>query len=166
MARPPKIKASGFLPEGAAAAIRRVANKALGLAMLVLAAVLAAALFGFTPGDPSFNIAADRAAGNPLGRPGSILADLMLQALGLAALLPPAALAVYGLRLGFTGAGPSRPWLRLLSLIAAAWLLAVALGPFPLPIAWSLPAGAGGFLGRVPLDWVTRLGGPGLTTPV
>ncbi|MFN3288752.1 MAG: DNA translocase FtsK 4TM domain-containing protein, partial [Sphingomonadaceae bacterium] len=132
----------------AAASGLRVWPRLRGLAVLGLGAGLAAALAGYVPGDPSLNVAAPGPVANPLGAAGAVSADLLLQALGLAALVPVAILLAQGGRL-LAGGAITRPRWRLLAGLAATLLaaLALALGVAPGLLA-QLPAGAGGALGQ------------------
>lgn len=132
----------------AAASGWRVWPRLRGLAALGLGAGLAAALAGYAPGDPSLNVAAPGPVANPLGAAGAVSADLLLQALGLAALVPVAILLAQGGRL-LAGGAITRPRWRLLAGLAATLLaaLALALGVAPELVA-QLPAGPGGALGQ------------------
>ncbi len=131
----------------AVASVARVWPRLRGLALVALALALAAALAGYQPLDPSLNVAAAGPVANPLGPLGAVVADLLLQGLGLAALVPVAVLLGRGGRL-LAGGALTRPRLRLLAGLLAMLLaaLALALGwpPSWLPL---LPAGPGGLLG-------------------
>ena len=77
-------------------AMRRIVRRNLtaisGLALLALSAAIAASLATWTVDDPSLSHATDRDPRNALGLPGAVVADLIMQFFGLAAialLLPP-----------------------------------------------------------------------------
>ncbi|MBW7852408.1 MAG: DNA translocase FtsK 4TM domain-containing protein [Rhodospirillales bacterium] len=149
MAQPGSRAKGGFLPAGAAETLRRRLLQLVGLAMLAAALLGLVALLTYTPRDASLNTAADVVAGNALGGVGAIAADLMLQTLGVAALLPLAALALWGGRLLMTAAVPGRFWLRVAALVAGASLAALPLSLLATPAGWRLPAGVGGFVGTL-----------------
>ncbi len=74
-------------------------NEAAGVVYLLGAIVLALSLVSFHPSDPSWNTATPQhRAVNLIGRAGSFSADLLYQALGLAAWLIPVGLGVMAIR--------------------------------------------------------------------
>ncbi len=90
--------------------LARRAAEALGLGLLAAALIVAVALWGYDPNDPSLNHATAGPSTNPLGSFGASIADVLQQTLGLAAwlvvLIPP----LWALRLIF--AKPlDWPWL-------------------------------------------------------
>jgi S-DNA-T family DNA segregation ATPase FtsK/SpoIIIE len=103
---------------------RRLAEIAgLLLAMGGIAIILALATYN--PRDPSLNTATSQPATNLVGPVGSVLADFLLQGVGVAGLLPPVAMLVWAWRIaGRRGIG--NPWVRLLCLIIAVPSLAAA----------------------------------------
>ena len=92
-------------------AIRRIVKRnisaTLGLGLLSFAAALAASLATWTVDDPSLSHATDHAARNVLGVPGAILADLVMQFLGIAGMLLLVPPVVWAWRMVF--ATPSDP---------------------------------------------------------
>jgi S-DNA-T family DNA segregation ATPase FtsK/SpoIIIE len=125
--------------------IRRL-KEAGGAAILLLALALLLAILSYNPGDPSLNLATDRAPTNLVGHAGAIAADLVLQSLGLAGfmlVLVPAAWGWQILRHRRAGLW----WLRLLLLPAAVLALAMALAAIGPSASWFLPVGFGGFAG-------------------
>ncbi|MFX5680442.1 DNA translocase FtsK 4TM domain-containing protein, partial [Acinetobacter baumannii] len=64
-----------LLPEAAQAFLRRRSVETIGLALILVAAMLAAALASYNPADPSLNRAAAMAPRNLLGLPGAFTAD-------------------------------------------------------------------------------------------
>ena len=129
-----------------AARARRAARIAAGGGLIVVALLVAVALLGYDPRDPSSDTVTGAAARNPLGAGGAWLADALLAAIGwaAAALLP--ATVVAGVRL-LRGRGVAK-WRRYAAAtLAGALALAAAIGlALPDPQA-ALPAGTGGGLG-------------------
>ena len=76
-----------------------IVRRSCGLALLVLAGGLLAALVTFDSNDPSFDVATSREAVNWLGGLGSYSASLLYELMGLAALLLPLPLAAWSWRL-------------------------------------------------------------------
>jgi S-DNA-T family DNA segregation ATPase FtsK/SpoIIIE len=139
--------------------LRRIARRniagAVGLGTIALAAAVAASLATWTVDDPSFSHATDHAARNVLGVPGAIVADLMMQFLGLAAtlfLVPP---VIWAWRLLFNL--PARSGrIAFIAWIVGFLAAAAALATMPVIGTWPLPTGLGGVAG----DLLARL--PGL----
>jgi S-DNA-T family DNA segregation ATPase FtsK/SpoIIIE len=126
------------------AAVRRLLEAA-GLLLLCGVGLAAAALATWSVDDPSLSNASGGEPANLLGYSGAVMADLMLQGLGLAAmllLLPP---LVWSTRL-------FRHKTTLYGRAVFAWLLAAplaagAVSALPAPASWPLPIGLGGFVG-------------------
>ncbi|MGY9013776.1 MAG: DNA translocase FtsK 4TM domain-containing protein [Rhodospirillales bacterium] len=85
-----------LLSDAALDFLRRRAFEAGGFVLLALAALLAAMLISYTPGDPSLNAVTDTKPGNLLGVPGAYAADFLLQTFGLAGVLPIVVLTTWG----------------------------------------------------------------------
>ena len=88
--------------------VRRNLSAISGLALLALSAAIAASLATWTVDDPSLSHATDLDPRNALGVPGAVVADLIMQFFGLAAialLLPP---VVWAWRLVFGRDGKIR----------------------------------------------------------
>ena len=137
-------------------AIRRFLRNRLlevaGLAILVAVLTFAVALMTWSNGDPSFSNAVDGPVANWLGRPGAIVADELIQLLGLAVIAFAAIPLIWATRLlghaSITGAfGKMASWL------AATLLLAGALSALPPSASWTMTSGLGGSAG----DLVLRL---------
>lgn len=146
-----------FLPDAANRYLKRRGEEILGLTLMGVAALLAVALLGFDAGDPSLNtIAAATTVANPLGRPGALVADLVLQSLGMASALLVLVPAIWGWRV----LQHERPRLLTLRLTATPFALSLAsfaLALAPVPLAWPLRAGLGGFLGSLMLNPAAEL---------
>ena len=144
-----------WLPAGSGAFLRRRLTEAAGAGLVALAVLLAVALATYAEGDPSPNNATGAAARNVLGLPGAAVADVALQSLGLATLLPVAVLAAWGFRLVRSHRLPLW-WLRLALLPVAIVAAATALAFLQAPDGWPRPfaVGLGGIAGRLCLTWI------------
>ncbi|MBC7952223.1 MAG: DNA translocase FtsK [Rhodospirillaceae bacterium] len=140
-----------FLPQGAVAAMQRLAVRMGGLGLLLLALLMATALITADPRDPSFNTAVNGPVNNLLGSFGATLADLLTQFFGLGAGLGVLVAAVWGLRVAIRAQAPSLWGGRVAVLPVMVVLSAIALAATPLPELRNLPAGPGGALGKVVL---------------
>ncbi len=121
---------------------------------------LALAVATYNAADPSFNAATGKAATNALAGPGALLADLMVQSLGLSAWIAAALMVVFGLsRVVDIDPDRHRGGLRRRSLagLAGLMLLAGGLAIAPKPSAWPLAKGLGGFWGQALLDGLTSV---------
>ncbi|MEM8839840.1 MAG: DNA translocase FtsK 4TM domain-containing protein, partial [Pseudomonadota bacterium] len=145
--------------------LSRNIRRCAGLGIIALAILTALALASWNVDDPSLTHATDRPVTNLLGFPGSAVADLLLQFLGLSALLAIALPTIWGLRL-------FRDQLDELSPKSYGYyggsiaLAAAVLSFFPVPASWPLPTGLGGIIGAAlsaPFFWV--LGEPLSTGP-
>jgi len=128
--------------------LRRRTMEAVGVALILFGLAYLMALLSADSNDPSFNHAVDDPARNLLGLPGAYVADFALQALGLAAAVPAAALIAWGWRLIRTRT-MARWWLKLLLLPLSTALTAIPLSALPASGQWPWVAGFGGFVGRM-----------------
>ncbi len=126
---------------------RRLPGQLSGVAMLVLALMVAAILATYSHHDPSINNAIDAVPGNILGFAGASLADLMIQSLGLAAALVPLVLFDWSVRL-MLGHGFRALWFRVLLVPPALGLASLILSVLPAPAGGLARLGLGGFAGR------------------
>src|SRR3954471_24185033 len=124
-------------------AAARQSLPALGVALIMASALLCLALLTYHPGDPSLDTAAAAPPRNYLGYSGAIVADLLLQYLGLAAYLLPA--VILGWAFGLLLQHPVRRPLRRLLLLPVA--LALATAAFAVLRADISLAGARGVIG-------------------
>ncbi len=146
------------------AAFKRRLLEGLGSALILICFLIVLALLTYDPADPSFNTAADATPANFLGRDGALVADLLLQSLGLAAFLVPLILLGWAFRLLLQRPLRRMPR-RLLMVIPALVLGALAcsvLRAQPIP----LPAGAGGAIGWELLRQVRGMGFGGIELPL
>ncbi len=138
--------------------LRRRLREGGGIALLVLAVIMALALATWSVQDPSLSHAVDAPVHNLLGKPGAIGADLLMQLLGLASTVLVLPVAVWGWRFA-----THRPFDRELMRLAF-WLIGTLLAAgfaacLPKSAAWPLPSGLGGVFGDAIL-YVPALLGP------
>jgi DNA segregation ATPase FtsK/SpoIIIE, S-DNA-T family len=136
----------GQLPASMREALARRLRELLGLGLIALSGVAAAALMTWSVQDPSLSHATSRAIRNIVGYPGAISADLLMQILGLGAIMLILPIAVWGWRL-LTHRTFDREALRL-----ACWILCTVIAAgfascWPHGGAWPLPTGLGGVVG-------------------
>ena len=136
----------GQLPTSIRDALARRLRELAGLALIALSGVAAAALMTWSVQDPSLSHATSRAIRNIVGYPGAIGADLLMQILGLGAIMLILPVAVWGWRM-LTHRTFDREALRI-----ACWILCTALSAgfascWPHGGAWPLPTGLGGVVG-------------------
>lgn len=126
----------------------RIPLRLAGVMLLGLVTVCLLSMASWSVDDPSLSLATAKSPANWLGYPGAVIADLLFQFLGLAALVamvPPAIWAWAMLR----RARPSRPALRLPAWLGATVLAAGTFAFLPMPETWPLPTGLGGLAGGV-----------------
>ncbi|GGB39644.1 DNA translocase FtsK [Roseibium aquae] len=119
---------------------------AAGLSVIALTAALAAALATWSVNDPSLNHATSQPVQNALGTPGAIVADLLMQTIGLATAVFLVPVVLWGWRL-LSGQALGIGRKRLMAWFAGTVLGAGALAALPIPAGWPLPTGLGGFFG-------------------
>ena len=137
---------SDHLPPAFRAFVSKRAAELGGFTMLALVIILLLSLASWSVDDPSLNNATSGKVRNLMGRPGAIVADLLMQLGGLgvvAILLPPFAWALKLLRTGTLGRVALRVALWILG-AAAASAVASAL---PMSARWPLQTGMGGVIG-------------------
>src|SRR4029077_20880054 len=81
------------------AMVRRRVAELCGIALISLAVMAALALASWSVADPSLSHATDAPVRNWVGWPGAVVADLMMQLLGLGALALILPIAIWGYRL-------------------------------------------------------------------
>jgi S-DNA-T family DNA segregation ATPase FtsK/SpoIIIE len=136
----------GHLPSAIREALARRFRELAGLGLIALAGVAAAALITWSVQDPSLSHATSRAIRNIVGYPGAIGADLLMQILGLGAIMLVLPVAVWGWRM-LTHRSFDREALRI-----ACWILCTVISAgfascWPHGGAWPLPTGLGGVVG-------------------
>ena len=136
----------GHLPASIREALARRLRELTGLGLIALSGVAAAALMTWSVQDPSLSHATSRAIRNVLGYPGAIGADLLMQILGLGAIMLIMPVAVWGWRM-LTHRAFDREALRLGCWILCTVIAAGFASCFPHGGAWPLPTGLGGVVG-------------------
>ena len=138
--------------------VRRQATRAAGLATFAAAAFCLASLGTWNVADPSFSHATDNVVTNAMGYPGAVVADLLMQFLGLGSVVALVPAVAWALRL------VSARRIDRIPARAGAWLGGAALaagmvGCVTAPETWPLPSGLGGVIGDVVLTIPSWLAG-------
>src|SRR5712675_1765755 len=136
----------GQLPAAIRDALARRLREVAGLCLIALSGVAAAALMTWSVQDPSLSHATSRSIRNILGYPGAIGADLLMQILGLGAVMLILPVAIWGWRM-LTHRTFDREALRLACWILCAVISAGFASCWPHGGAWPLPTGLGGVIG-------------------
>ena len=134
------------LPASIREALGRRLRELTGLGLIALSSVAAAALMTWSVQDPSLSHATSRTIRNVLGYPGAIGADLLMQILGLGAIMLILPVAVWGWRM-LTHRTFDREALRLGCWILCTVIAAGFASCWPHGGAWPLPTGLGGVVG-------------------
>src|ERR1700675_3499397 len=134
------------LPAAIRDALVRRLRELAGLGLIALAGGAAAALMTWSVQDPSFSHATSRPIHNIAGYPGAIGADLLMQILGLGAIMLILPVAVWGWRM-LTHRTFDREALRLGCWILTTVIAAGFASCWPHGGAWPLPTGLGGVVG-------------------
>ena len=134
-----------MLPKSARAFIVRRCREASGLSLIFLTAALGVALATWSVSDPSLNHATDAQVRNAFGSKGAIVADLVMQLIGVSSIALLAPLALLGWRMltqkSRFATNPIGYWaLGLASAAAVSSCL-------PTTDKWPLPTGLGGVIG-------------------
>ncbi len=134
------------LPPSIRDALARRLRELTGLGLIGLSGSTAAALMTWSVQDPSLSHATSRAIHNVLGYPGAIGADLLMQILGLGAIMLILPVAIWGWRML-----THRPFDRVATRLAC-WILCTSAAAgfascWPHNGAWPLPTGLGGVVG-------------------
>jgi len=134
------------LPASIREALARRFRELAGLGLIAAASVAAAALMTWSVQDPSLSHATSRPIRNIVGYPGAISADLLMQLLGLGAIMLVLPLAVWGWRM-LTHRNFDREALRFGCTILCTVIAAGFASCLPRNGAWPLPTGLGGVVG-------------------
>jgi len=125
---------------------RNRAIELAGLLLLLLCGALALALATWSTRDPSINHATDSPVRNWLGSPGAIVADLIMQTIGVGAAPALLPLTAFSLRLIGRRRFDRALW-RLTLWILGVFCAAATASLLPVTDRWPLPSGLGGMLG-------------------
>ncbi len=128
--------------------VARRFSEALGIGLCMIAMVMAWALWGYHPADPSLNHATSAPVSNPLGRLGANIADLSFQTIGRAVWFLVLVMPIWGVRL-ITDRMPGWAWLSLSVLPPALLAFAAYLATLRVPPeeSWPYLVGLGGVVG-------------------
>jgi DNA segregation ATPase FtsK/SpoIIIE, S-DNA-T family len=136
----------GQLPAAIREALARRLRELAGLGLLLLSGGTAAALMTWSVQDPSLSHATSRAIRNIAGYPGAIGADLLMQILGLGAVMLILPVAIWGWRM-LTHRTFDRDALRITCWVLCTVISAGFASCWPHGGAWPLPTGLGGVVG-------------------
>jgi len=156
------VAAIDHIPDPIRAFTARRTAELVGLGLVLCTGVLGMALATWSVQDPSLNHATHGTVRNLFGGPGAIVADLIMQMLGLAAVAFLTPLAFWGWQLLATRR------LERLRLRLGLWVLGgIAAAGFasalPVTARWPLPTGLGGVIGDAMLAVPQKImGGAGL----
>src|SRR5438067_3600593 len=143
--------------------IKQRVFEGLGALLVLASLLLLLALLTYFPGDASLDTAVATAPRNYLGYEGAVIADLLMQSVGLAAYLLPAVVLGWAFRLMLRR--PIRRFGRRLALLLTALILG-ALACSVLRVAAPPPAGAGGVVGWAWLRLIDSVGLSSLALPL
>jgi DNA segregation ATPase FtsK/SpoIIIE, S-DNA-T family len=146
------------LPEPIRDMLARRVRELTGLGLIGLVCVATAALATWSVQDPSLSHATSKPVRNLLGYPGAITADLLMQILGLGAIMLLLPVAIWGWRM-LTHRHFDREALRIALWILAAVLCAGFASCWPRTPAWPLPTGLGGVTGDAIVRFASSLFG-------
>ena len=137
--------------------LQSLPKRAIGGALITVAAIGWLSLLTWSISDPSINRALQGTPRNLLGTVGASLADMLLQLLGLASITLFLPIAVYGLIIahGETVTGLRQ---RVIMWLIAMVLIASALSLLPEPKGWVLTHGLGGLVGDFGQSFFLRIG--------
>ena len=139
--------------------IGRRLRELTGLGVIALSGVAAAALMTWSVQDPSLSHATSGTIRNLMGKPGAIGADMLMQILGLGAIMLILPVAVWGWRL-VTHRFFDREALRVACWILCAVVAAGFASCLPRSGAWPLPTGLGGVVGDALVRFPAMVFGP------
>src|SRR3989440_4194182 len=140
------FSAADMLSDELRAALRRRMHEIVGVALIAVAGIVAAALATWSVQDPSLSHATNAPVRNMLGLPGAIGADLMMQLLGIATIALLFPVAAWGWRL-LTHRPFDRERVRLVLWVIGAVAAAGFASCLPASKSWPLPTGLGGVIG-------------------
>jgi DNA segregation ATPase FtsK/SpoIIIE, S-DNA-T family len=135
-----------LLPPSLEDRLLRTLAKGLGAALCLLSAAGWISLLSWSITDPSLTHVTGGVARNWLGSPGAVMADLLLQSLGLASAFALLAPTMWGIELWLAERLPGAR-LKLMLFPLAVLLLAGGCSALPVLASWPLRQGFGGWIG-------------------
>src|SRR3977135_4008338 len=147
------------LPEAIREALAKRLREMAGLGLLSLSGVAAMALMTWSVQDPSLSHATSRSIRNIVGYPGAIGADLLMQILGLGAIMLILPIAIWGWRM-LTHRTFDREALRIACWIPCPVFAGGFASCWPHGGSWPLPTGLGGVVGDALLRAPAMVFGP------
>ncbi|MBS1180579.1 MAG: cell division protein FtsK/SpoIIIE, partial [Proteobacteria bacterium] len=132
------------------AMLRNIAG-ASGLMLIASVATLSAALATWSVDDPSWSHIAEGPTRNVMGSAGAVIADLIMQLIGLNAALFLAPVVIWGWQLTI-GRIPHVARNRLVGWLIGTLIGAAFMGALPPTTGWPLPTGLGGAIGDLMLQ--------------
>ncbi len=138
----------GAIPEALRRFIRHRLFEFSGIVIFALLAAAGLALATWSADDPSFNHATDQLAKNLLGYPGAVLADELMQLMGLG-VLPLLGIPMAWVVNLMGHEKPERPFTAALAWLISSFMACGAFATLPVPETWSLAAGLGGNSGDI-----------------
>src|SRR6185437_11310805 len=155
-----------YIPDPLRALASKLAAEVAGLVLIAGSGALALALVTWSVQDPSLNHASSGPIHNLLGAPGAIIADLIMQMFGLAAIPFLLPIAFWGWRL-LREHTIERVGLRVIFWLIGCLSTAAFAGVLPVTSRWPLPTGLGGVLGDALLAIPRKLmGGHGIAMAI
>ena len=127
-----------------------------GLAVLFISAAIWLSLQSWSASDPSLSVTSNQPPGNWLGAPGAAVADLLLNTIGLSAIVVLVICVVWGLQLLMS---EEVEGFQVRAFFAAFAMLGIAGGSSALPTVdgWMFHHGYGGIIGDVVLNLIVGL---------
>ncbi len=155
--------AESILPKSVTRFIKRRFSEITGISLILSGFLLLIALLTYTPSDPSLNSAGITEPKNLLGSSGALLADLLLQSIGLVSLLPSLVLFIWGAQT-MRKRPPTFLIGRLGLLFLTLLLTSLSLSVLPIPSDWPLATRLGGVIGVVFLEYTMTVLLQGITS--
>ncbi|MFN3890011.1 MAG: DNA translocase FtsK [Beijerinckiaceae bacterium] len=146
------------IPDAAQEYLLRRGMELIGLLLAAVIMALGLALATWSAQDPSLNYATDGSVRNILGAPGALVADVLIQMLGLSSIILLIPLGCWSWLL-VSHHKLDRIGTRTLLLLCGVVCAAAVASAFPATGRWPLPTGLGGVVGDAALALPRRLGG-------
>jgi len=152
-------RAADRKPSSFQEALRRFLAEGAGVLLVFASLLLAVALASFDHNDPSPSHAVEAPVKNIAGPMGAAVADVLYQAVGLAAVLLPVVLLAWAFRM-LLNRGVTQLTLRSALILPLLVLAAIAVHLIPSGAHWPIGPGLGGMAGLMGLDVLAHTGLP------